>query len=342
VSTKELVLQAITFRSPYRPPLYFRTDPERSDIVQVPYYAPTNFVDADKTRDELGCIWNNVIGTGTGYVIKHPLDNWAALERYALPDPRLPSRYVEIERAVQKYPDKFVVAAIGLSGFSLMTALRGFENVLSDLYLNPEPLTRLADLVFGYEAVVIEEIGRRGANGVWFFDDWGTERNLFIKPEQWRQFFKPRYAAQFRRVHELGMRAFFHSCGCVWKIIPEMIDIGVDVLNLEQMLLFGSGDQTGYERLRQAFGGKVCFTVNVDSQRTLINGSPEEIEQEIRHIFRTFDLPQGGFIAFADAGKDHNIVPPENLRLVENLFQRELRRSAEPGGDTAPARGAIG
>ncbi len=326
MNRKELVVRAIKFQSPSRPPLYFRNDPERSDIVQVPYYAPTNFVDVDKTRDELGCIWSNVIGTGTGYVIKHPLEDLAVLEMYALPDPRLPSRFVEIEKAVQKYPDKFVVAAMGLSGFSLMTALRGFENILSDLYLNPGPLSKLAEQVFEYEASVIDEIARRGADGVWFFDDWGTENNLFIKPELWRQFYKPFYKAQFLHIHKLGMRAFFHSCGCVWKIIPDMIDIGVDVLNLEQMLVFGSGAQTGYERLRQEFGGRVCFTVNVDTQRTLINGSAEEIEQEIQHIFRTFDLPQGGFIVFADAGKDHNIVPPKNLHLVEDLFQSEIRK----------------
>ena len=325
MNRKDLVIRAITLKSPDRPPIYFRNDPERSDIVQVPYYSPTNFIDPENTRDELGCIWNNVIGTGVGYVIKHPLEDWAAMGTYSLPNPHLPSRYTEIENAVQKYPDKFVVAAIGLSGFSLMTVLRGFENILSDLYLNPELLSNLAGQVFAYETAVIEEIARRGADGVFFFDDWGTERNLFIKPALWRQFFKPLYAAQFQRIHALGMRAFFHSCGCVWDIIPEMIDIGVDVLNLEQMLVFSSGTQTGYERVRQEFGGKVCFTVNVDSQRTLINGTPEQIKQEIQHIFRTFDLPQGGVIIFADAGKDHNIVPPENLLLVEQLFQERIR-----------------
>jgi uroporphyrinogen-III decarboxylase len=325
MNRKDLVNRAITFKSPDRPPIYFRNDPERSDIVQVPYYSPTNFIDPENTRDELGCIWNNVIGTGVGYVIKHPLEDWAALETFSLPNPRLPSRYTEIENAVQKYPDKFVVAAIGLSGFSLMTVLRGFENILSDLYLNPELVSSLAERVFAYETAVIEEIARRGADGMFFFDDWGTERNLFIKPALWRQFFKPLYAAQFQRIHALGMRSFFHSCGCVWEMIPDMIEIGVDVLNLEQMLVFSSGTQTGYERLRQEFGGKVCFTVNVDTQRTLINGTPEEIRQEVKHIFGTFNLPQGGLILFADAGKDHNIVPPENLRLVEQLFEEQIR-----------------
>lgn len=324
MDARELVRRAISFQYPVRPPLYFRTDPERSDIVQAPYYAPTNFIDTEKSRDELGCIWENTLGTGTGYVVHHPLADWGRLDDYDLPDPRLPSRYEEIEKAVQKYPDRFVAAALGLSGFGLMTALRGFEDILSDLYLEQGLFARLAEKVFDYEMAVIEEIGRRRADGIWFFDDWGTERNLFIKPELWRKVFKPYYTAQFQRVHALGMRVFFHSCGCVWTIIPEMIDAGVDVLNLEQMLLFGENGQTGYQRIRQEYGSQVCFTVNVDTQRTLVTGTPEEIRQEVRHIFQTFDLPQGGFIAFADAGKDHNIHKPENLCLVEELYETEI------------------
>jgi len=320
MNARELVNQAIDFHSPPRPPLFFRTDPRRSDIVQMPYYAPTNFVDPAQTIDEWGCTWGNAIGTGTGYILKHPLADWEAFESYTFPDPRLPSRFKDIENGVREFPQKFVVAALGLSGFSLMTALRGFENTLTDFYLMPDLLNRLADRVFAFETAAIEEIGRRGANGVWFFDDWGAERGLFIRPDLWRQFFKPRYAAQFRRIHELGMRAFFHSCGCVWAIIPDLIEIGVDVLNLEQMLLFGDDACTGYQRIAQEFGGKVCFTVNVDSQRTLVSGTPQQIAQEIDHIFQTFGSLGGGFIVFADAGKDHNIHSAENLLLIEQLF----------------------
>jgi uroporphyrinogen-III decarboxylase len=326
MNAKELVIRAITFQSPSRPPLFFRTDPLRSDIVQAAYYAPTNFVDAGKTRDEWGCTWGNAIGTGTGYILKHPLEDWAALETYGFPDPRKASRFCEIEKAVKEYPYKFVVAALGLSGFSLMTGLRGFENTLADLYLNPDMLARLADRVFDFETAAIEEIGRRGADGVWFFDDWGMEQSLFIRPDLWRSFFKPRYAAQFRRIHELGMRAFFHSCGCVWQIIPDLIEIGVDVLNLEQMQVFGDETGSGYERIVKEFGDQVCFAVNVDTQRTLVSGTPAQIEEEIEHIFRTFDHQEGGFIVFADAGKDHNIHPTENLQLVEKiLISRTLR-----------------
>lgn len=326
MNAKDLVIRAITFQSPSRPPLFFRTDPLHSDIVQAAYSAPTNFVDDGKTRDEWGCTWGNAIGTGTGYILKHPLEEWPALETYIFPDPRKASRFCEIEKAVKEYPNKFVVAALGLSGFSLMTGLRGFENTLADLYINPDMLARLADQVFGFETAAIEEIGRRGADGVWFFDDWGMEQSLFIRPDLWRSFFKPHYTAQFRHIHELGMRVFFHSCGCVWQIIPDLIEIGVDVLNLEQMVLFSDETRTGYERIAHEFGGRICFTVNVDTQRTLVSGTPTQIEDEIDHIFRTFDHPEGGFIVFADAGKDHNIHSTENLQLIEKiLISRTLR-----------------
>ena len=106
LTPRELVIRAITYRSPPRPPLFFRTDAERSDIVQAAYDSPTRFVDAEKTRDEWGCIWGNVIGTGTGYILKHPLDDWGEFSAYTFPDPRRASRFVAIEDAVQRYPHK--------------------------------------------------------------------------------------------------------------------------------------------------------------------------------------------------------------------------------------------
>jgi uroporphyrinogen-III decarboxylase len=319
LTPRQIVLQALNYSSPPRPVLFFRTDPERSDIVQVNYHAPTNFVDEEKSRDEWGCRWGNAIGTGTGYIIQHPLAEWKDIETYAFPNPRDTRRFIAIEEVVRRYPQKLIVVSLGLTGFGILAALRGFENALADLYLNTDLLAHLADSVFHFETEAIEEIGQRGADGVWFFDDWGMEKTLFIRPDLWRSFFKPRYAAQFQTIHKLGMRVFFHSCGYIWDIIPDLIEIGVDVLNLEQMGLFADETHTGYERIAQEFGGQVCFTVNVDSQRTLTSGTAIQIEQEVRHIFKTFGSLGGGFIIFADAGKDHSIHPSENLSLIENL-----------------------
>ena len=89
-----------------------------------------------------------------------------------------------------------------------------------------------------------------------------------IQPELWRQFFKERYREQFQLAHSLGMKVFFHSCGQVYDIIPDLIEIGTDLLNLNQPDLFG------IEKLGQEFGGRVCFVCPVDHQTVAIHGTP--------------------------------------------------------------------
>jgi uroporphyrinogen-III decarboxylase len=317
---KERVVKAISFQYPDRPPLLLRTDPQRSDIVQVAYSSPPSL-----EPDEWGCVWDNVIGTGTGQVVRSPLEDWGKLNRYEYPNPHQPYRFADLEEARKRYPDRFLVLAMGLSGFSRMMVLRGFENLLVDIAMREPRLQDLADGVFAFERGIIEEAARRGADGIWFFDDWGTENALFIRPDVWRSFFRPRYASQFELIHQLGMKACFHSCGYIWDIIPDLIEIGVDILNLEQFLIFGRGEENGIDRLARQFAGKACFTVNVDTQRTLDDGGYTEIETEVHHLYRTFWRPEGGFIRFADAGKDHNIHPSENLCYAEQLFLRMER-----------------
>jgi hypothetical protein len=164
MTPKELVLRALAFQNPPRPPLLFCNDQQRSDIVQTGYYAPINFVNPERTLDEWGCLWENAIGAGLGYTVRHPLEHWAAFDSYLFPDPRLPHRFSDIEKAVQKYPDRFVAVGVGLTGFGAMTALRGFENILTDFYLFPDKISQLADRMFAFENAAIEEIGKRRAD----------------------------------------------------------------------------------------------------------------------------------------------------------------------------------
>jgi uroporphyrinogen decarboxylase len=214
---------------------------------------------------------------------------------------------------------------MGLSGFNLMMSLRGFENVLMDVALQTDFLTRLMDKVWEFEAGLIEEYAACGVDGVWFFDDWGTEDSLFIRPDAWREIFKPRYREQFRMAHDRGMHVFFHSCGYVWDIIPDLIEIGVDVLNLEQPNIFAADGMSGVDRMASIFGGKVCFCTNPDGQRVLAYASPSEVTQEVKHVISAFSKFGGGLIPLADCGKDHNILPPANIEAMETAFTRFAR-----------------
>ena len=115
-----------------------------------------------------------------------------------------------------------------------------------------------------------------------------------IAPLLWRRVFRPRYAAQFDRAHRAGKRVWFHTCGCVDAIIGDLIEIGVDVLELLQPDVFG------VERLSREFGGKVCFCCAVDHQRRAIHGSRGEIFGYARRLRDQLGRFHGGFIAYIE------------------------------------------
>ena len=193
--------------------------------------------------------------------------------------------------------------------------------------------------MFAFEAGIIEEYGQRGVHGVWLFDDLGTERGPMMSPALFRQVFKPRYAAQAHLVHALGMDYLLHTCGDVWELIPDLIEAGFDLLNLEQPLVFSTPEQNGIDRLAEHFAGRVCFCTNVDSQRTLVNGTPAEVVAEAEHIVRALARPEGGLIPLADCGKDHLVVArSENIAAMSDAFVR-LAGAPVVCGDRKPMGG---
>jgi uroporphyrinogen decarboxylase len=322
MNSYQRVMNAISFTQPDCLPLVFRCDRERSDIVGVGFSTPTGWAPVEASADEWGRVWANVIGTGIGQMTKHPLGNAPDLRDYRFPDPHAPGRFDGVRDIVRSYDSKYVTGNMGLSGFNLMMSLRGFENILMDIAMPSDFLTELMDKVWDYEAGIIDEYAKCGVHGIWLFDDWGTEDALFIRPSAWREFFKPRYREQFGMIHDLGMQVFFHSCGYVWDIIPDLIEAGVDVLNLEQPDIFAAGDMSGIDRMASCFGGKATFCTNPDGQRLLANGTPEEIEDEVKHIISAFSSFGGGLIPLADCGKDHHILPPDNIAAMEAAFIR--------------------
>lgn len=321
IETKELVKGAIYFRNPPLLPLQFRSNEEESDIINIGYEPSASWKSIREREDEWGCLWGN-LGTGLGQVIEHPLEDWKNISKYIFPDSHIESRFRNAKEKIAKYSDRYLLGSLGITGFNKMFLLRGFENLLCDIYQNERRFNFLADKVLEFENGIIEEFSDLNLDGIIFFDDWGTENSLMINPEMWRQLFKPRYKEQFSLIHQKRMAVFFHSCGSVWDIIPDLIEIGVDVLNLEQPLIFGTDKIDGIKRLAREFGGKVCFLTNADSQRTLNQGTPQEVKEEVERLVRAFSKYKGGLIGLADATADHGFIPPENIEAMIQTFEK--------------------
>jgi hypothetical protein len=130
----------------------------------------------------------------------------------------------------------------------------------------------------------------------------------------WRDFFKPRYRRQFQIAHDAGLDVYFHCCGAIAEIIPDLVEIGVDLLNLGQPNLFDTAE------LGRRFGGKICFVCPVSYQTTSISGTPQDILRVVQDYYRHLGRFKGGMIGYIVDGSSIGL-PEENYQACVSAFR---------------------
>lgn len=323
MTSKEIVKHAVEMKSPPRIPiLFFNKYTERSDILSIGYDCAIDFPYKGTNRSEWGFEWVRVDAT-MGQPKNPPITAWAKLDSYIAPDPHAPGRFEHIPEFIENNKDRYLMADLVISGFNMVTFLRGFEATLEDLYLERGKIEELIDIVFGFEEEVIKHYGEYQFDAIRFGDDWGTQNSLMISPALWRDVFKPRYKEQFDLVHKQGMHVYFHCCGYIYDIIPDLIEIGVDILNLNQPDLFG------IEKLGRDFGGKVCFNCPVDHQTIAITGTKAEIYDYVRSLKEYLGCFNGGYIGYIEEYSSVG-MSDENFNSIVNAFS-EIKNGSEHG-----------
>ncbi len=319
---RDQVYKALAFQNPsYVPIYYFNQDQDQSDLVA--FEVQRHFIGHDKDESEWGFTWNRLDET-MGQPLASLINEPAQLVDFPIPNLTDPERFVGIELFNQKYGDRFRMASLALSGFTTMSFLRGFSNLMLDLVENPEFVEALADKVFGFEEQIIGQLPAYGFDAVAFFDDWGTQKGMIISPVFWRRFFKPRYIKQFKLVHQLGLKVYFHCCGYYPQIIPDLIEIGVDMLNISQPNLYNIPE------LGRLYGGKVCFVCPVSYQTTSISGTRDDIFNAAQALVDSFGRFNGGLIGYVEEYHSMGMSQANYLACVDAFKTLGVYRS---GGD---------
>jgi len=291
---KERVKRAITFQGPDRVPF---TLPEfwGSDMLSVDIGGDPDLKPVSEGEDEWGCMWTKVsIGDNTmGQVTGHPLDDYSKLAGYVFPDYTKQVRYEDMRKVIQQNSDgKFVLASLPISLNHRLEYLRGPENAWTDPYLYPNELSELLERITCMgEAVIQKYVEMGGIDGIFWCDDWGLQDRTMVSPAIFREFFKPYYARIFKKAHENGILTLLHSCGNIMEILDDFIEAGLDVIQMDQQ------ENMGLENLRKRFGGRICFWSPVDIQKTMIEGSVDEVKAYARKLIDTLGSYNGGFIA---------------------------------------------
>jgi uroporphyrinogen decarboxylase len=214
--------------------------------------------------------------------------------------------------ALRESSDRALVVVAGCNLFEWGTFLRRMDNFLMDLYTAPAEAAKLLDALMEQHLATLERVCQAVgdiADILRFGDDLGMDNGPLMSPDVYRQLFKPRHKqlCEYVKKHS-QMHTFLHSCGSIYKLIPDLIEAGYDIINPVQTNCVDMKP----ERLKREFGRDITFWGGGCDTCSVINrGTPAEVKT---HVLKRLDIfaPGGGFVF----NTVHNIlpeVPPENI-----------------------------
>jgi len=249
------------------------------------------------------------------------------INNFPWPDPTDSHLLEGLEEKAKSFYEKgyaVILESFGAGIFEMSCRIRGYEDFYSDLALNPKLACKIMDKFLELKICFYEVASERLGQYVQFVregDDIAGQSGLLISPDIYRGYLKPRHKKLFeaqRKFFPEPLYIFFHSDGAIYDLIPDFIEIGVDILNPVQTNVKGMDIQ----RLKKEFGKELTFWgAGVNTQETLPKASPERVKQEVKERIEVL-APGGGFIFSAV----HNIqddVPPENIMAMWEALQEQ-------------------
>jgi len=215
-----------------------------------------------------------------------------------------------LEKEIDEHSDFAILGGVWAPIFHNVTWLCGFENTLANLILQPEVseaiIRRVTDFWVDYTRKTLE-LGKGKIDIIENCNDFGAQNGLIMSPGLFRKFFKPALKRLYDVIKEYDVKVMQHCCGSILPIIPDFIEIGVDIINPVQVSAAGMD----MEVLAKNFGDKITFYGGIDTQHVLPEGPIERIREETR---KAIDIlgEKGGYILGPSQGLEPDI-PVEHI-----------------------------
>ena len=268
--------------------------------------------------DEWGCIWNM---KGNDQNMGHPgrptLLDWqnypSYIEKYA-PDADDKTRFGYAVHQSSKFPDD-IYRMLFFPSFGpsqVVAAMRGFNTYLIDHRKHPQELHKALDLVADYHVKLMKNSFKFGLkpDGIWIVDDLGEQKGPFFSPKMFKQHYESSYRTIINGAHDLGLDVHLHCCGKIDRLIPNLIEWGLDAIELDSPRMSGYPDLSPYR-------GKIMFWGCVNIQSIYTQGTPEEVEREVWHMMRNLGTKNGGFGAYFYPTPRDLKTPRRNIKAFQ-------------------------
>ncbi|MCE5248670.1 hypothetical protein LLG96_00470 [bacterium] len=355
MNSRERVLTALNHVEPDRVPIDMPFTPEAADKV-IQYLRETRNITPEAS--DLAIVMNHDIltashGIGSSYyareeeeytcewgirwrwvslpnggryteMVGHPLADESRLTSYSCPDPKKPARYDRIRYLMKTYgATQAICGSMGSTLFEPAWHLRGFSTFLMDLMTNRDFVNELLDRILDYQLETGKTLAAMGADLLKLGDDHGTQESLMMSAPTFREFFKPRYAKLFSAFKAVkpDIKIAFHSDGNIEPLLPDLIEIGVDIFQAVQPKAIDPA------HIKRRFGDRLSFWGTVDIQEVMPFGTPDDVRREIRHRIETVGKG-GGFIL----APSHAIQPDVSLENILAFYEAAERYGRYPVG----------
>ncbi len=336
MNSKERVYASLHRENPDRVPIWMWFHPETAEILAKTLEIPARYV-STAMEDDVRQTWVANNYAMEGIVHQHDgethTDQWGVkwvkegpfnqIEHYPLADvtdekilnyqfpyDKIPELLQNMEPVIALKDEYFIGCDVSPCLFELICRLRNMENAIIDFLLNPHIMDSLLEKATDFAVKISQEaVNRFDIDWLWTGDDIGGQQALIIDPDTWRTAIKPRLKRILDVGKQKGLWTAFHSCGEIRPIIPDLIEIGVNVLNPIQ----GNCPGMNAAELKKEFGRELTFMGGVDTQNLLPNGTAAEVAKTTEKLIDVMTADGGGYILAAS-----HTVPPETP--LENIF----------------------
>jgi len=253
--------------------------------------------------------------THTYTYVYHPLKHMP-LEQYSWPEID-ESCISKLERVRNTYEDMCLYGGV-THMWEVAWMLTGFEQLMIMLFREPDKVEKILNKLHEIRVKQAKILCEIGVDVVVDGDDVGMQRSMMLSPDMWRKFLKPRYRELINVVHRDGAYFLFHSDGWIEPIIPDLIEIGVDILNPVQPECMDPAE------VHRKYGDKLCFDGTISIQRTLPFGTIQDVISEVKQRIETIGYT--GLIL----GPSHAIQPEVPIENIIALYDAAKRYGRNP------------
>jgi uroporphyrinogen decarboxylase len=282
--------------------------------IALDYPPMTKQVDGDLHQDGYGGIWR--MGFNIPHQAQAPLPE-PSLHGFRMFDARkaiTEEKKALLKEECAKHPNSFRICMVGTGIWEMCWHLRGFENALMDTVAEPAFFDELTYLAERQITALVEQVLDLPFDAIMLADDWGGQRGVLLGAERWRRYIKPGTARIIETIHAADKLACSHCCGSVAEIMPDIIEIGLDVLESVQVEAAGMDPYV----LKREYGDHITFWGGLGSQSIIYHGTPAQLQAEIEHLISK--MGRGGGYILAPAKGLMVGMPVENAAAIVEAF----------------------